>query len=124
LTPGIDSGRTFPYTGPMQEAAGCWSCRAQIDAADNYCRRCGAGQGKHAPWYYKHWGIILITLLGLGPFSLILVWRSPVMWKRTKWIYTVAIILGTWFMTWRVYQGWLVLKPMLDSLSAGPALSL
>ncbi|HVE13216.1 MAG TPA: hypothetical protein VNI01_07475 [Elusimicrobiota bacterium] len=57
--------------------AQCWSCEASIDAADNYCRRCGQGQGACVFWYYRWWGILLMTVLGLGPFGLVLVWKAP-----------------------------------------------
>ena len=43
----------------------CWSCGANISAEDNYCRKCGKGQGRFVDWYYKHWGLVLLAL-GFG----------------------------------------------------------
>lgn len=78
-----------------QPQTACWSCRAPIDQDDNYCRRCGMGQGGHVPWQYKHWGVAAVTLLGLGPFSLFYLWRSPVISRGSKVVYTLAILLAT-----------------------------
>lgn len=55
----------------------CWDCGKPIDAQDHFCRYCGQGQGANIVWYYRGWGIVLLTVFGLGPFSLYLVWKSP-----------------------------------------------
>ena len=91
----------------------CWSCGAVIDGADNFCRKCGKGQDGHIPWQYKHWGVIVITLLGLGPFSLIFVWRSPVISRNAKIAYTGFILLLTWFVIDRLYRTWLTFQALL-----------
>lgn len=91
----------------------CWSCGAFIDRGDRFCRSCGKGQGGEVPWYYRHWGIVLIALFGLGPFALILVWRSPVLSKNAKLAYTAALLAATAFVGWRVYQAWLFAKSLL-----------
>jgi len=82
----------------------CWSCGAMIDSLDNYCRKCGKGQDTHVPWQYTHWGVIVITLLGLGPFSLIYVWRSPVISRNGKITYTGFILLFTWYVVNSLYR--------------------
>ncbi len=84
----------------------CWSCGAVISGGDNYCRKCGKGQDANVPWQYKHWGVIAITLLGLGPFSLIYVWRSPVISRNAKIAYTGFILLFTWFIVSSFYSLW------------------
>jgi hypothetical protein len=75
----------------------CWSCQGKIGLMDNYCRYCGKGQGSHASWYYKHWGIILSALM-IGPFVLFYVWRSPLISRTAKIIYTVLILTATWWL--------------------------
>ena len=98
--------------------AACWACGGKISPEDNYCRFCGKGQGKLIPWYYKHWGIIALTA-AMGPFSLILVWKSPLLSRRTKWACTAAITALTWYVVFQIYNWWLalsaLLSPMMDS---------
>ena len=65
------------------------------------------------PWQYKHWGIVAITLLGLGPFSLIYVWRSPVLSRYARLAYTGAILLITWFVINTLYGLWGAFQSML-----------
>lgn len=48
------------------------------------------------PWQYQHLGAIVLTL-GLGPFSLFYIWRSPVISRNAKIAYTGFILLLTWF---------------------------
>ena len=94
----------------------CWACAGIISPADNYCRFCGKGQGKHVPWYYKHWGIIVVTLFAMGPFSLVFVWRSPLLSRREKWVYTVVIVVLTWYIGLKVYSFWRMLSGTLNSI--------
>lgn len=86
-------------SGPIE----CWKCRRTIDAADVYCRFCGSGQGGRVPWYYRHFGIIVSTLLGLGPFTIFLVWWSPVLTRRAKTIYTILITGFSAYIGYRTY---------------------
>jgi len=87
----------------------CWACGGMISAEDFYCRFCGKGQGKKIHWYYKQWGIILLTVLALGPFSIIFVWKSPLLSRRAKWINTAAIALLTAYVVYKMYGLWLAL---------------
>ena len=73
----------------------CWSCKAAIDAEDNFCRVCGKGRKKCISWYYTHWGAVILTFM-FGPFSLYFIWKSPVLSDTAKWIYTAIIFLITW----------------------------
>jgi len=91
----------------------CWSCGTLIWSGDNYCRSCGKGQGGHVPWQYKHWGIIVITLFGLGPFSLFFLWRSPVISKKAKFAYTAVIILLTFYVADQLHKFWLYFQAAL-----------
>lgn len=82
----------------------CWSCGAVISGADNYCKKCGVGQGSYLPWRYKHWGVLAVTLLGLGPFSLYYVWKSPVISREARYGYTALILAFTLFVINSFYK--------------------
>jgi len=94
-------------------AVPCWSCGAVISSGDSYCRKCGKGQGTYVPWQYKHWGVIVSTVLGLGPFSLFYVWRSPVISRNAKTAYTGVILLLTWFLLDFLYKMWAMAQAIL-----------
>lgn len=87
----------------------CWACKTAIGGGDNYCRHCGKGQGAHLPWQYKWWGLFVLAL-GLGPFSLVFLWRSPLLSRGAKLVYTAFILLLTYIALdqlrgiWRAYQ--------------------
>jgi hypothetical protein len=55
------------------------------------------------PWYYKPVGIVVLTLFVLGPLSLPLVWRSPVIGERGRWIGTTLILAYTVALVWQVW---------------------
>ena len=75
----------------------CWKCGKTINTADSFCRYCGIGQGKHVPFCYTHFGVWLLFIFIL-PFALIFVWRSPVIKKPVKWVYTFLMLaLTCWF---------------------------
>jgi hypothetical protein len=107
---------TVPDAAP---AAACWSCSTGIDAQDNYCRRCGSGQGEHLPWYYKTWGLIFLALFGLGPFVLPMVWRSPALDRGRKLIVSVAVCGFTVWVCWRMYTLTQELNAALSGSIAG-----
>lgn len=108
-----------PYSMEDLTTAVCWACGGKISPEDNYCRFCAKGQGKYIPWYYKHWGIIALTVMAMGPFSLIFVWKSPLLSRRAKWAYTAAILAATWYLVLTIYNWWLAfsafLCPMMNS---------
>jgi len=98
--------------------AQCWKCRRAIDSGDNYCRHCGMGQGKHVSYYYRHPGIIALTLC-LGPLALYFVWRSPVLSKTTKWIYAVIIGGVSVWLALLLYQFLRLLSSYIQMFSGG-----
>ena len=91
----------------------CWKCKKDIGDFDNYCKYCGAGQGKHIPFYYKHFGIILIFFL-IGPFNLYFVWRSPALKKPAKIIYTFIFLLLTIWASYKIYLLFLQAQEMIS----------
>jgi len=83
--------------------AACWKCRQQIDAADNYCRHCGAGQRDKINFYYQQWGVWLLFFV-IGPFNLWFLFKSPVISKKWKIIDGIIFgILSIWF-CWSFYS--------------------
>ncbi|MBU2529609.1 MAG: hypothetical protein KKD35_01110 [Elusimicrobia bacterium] len=90
----------------------CWACKTQIDAMDNFCRRCGKGQGKLTPWYYSHWGVIVLTF-ALGPFSLYFIWKSPIISQSAKWVYTAIISIITWYLALAIYNIWIFVQQFM-----------
>lgn len=92
----------------------CWRCKLKISPTDNYCRYCGIGQGRFAPWYYKHWGVMVSFLL-IGPFNLILVWRSPSLSIKSKLIYTAVFgYIGLWA-CYKIYRFMAIVHNMINS---------
>lgn len=93
----------------------CWKCKQDIGDFDNYCKYCGAGQGKYIPLYYRHIGIILLFFL-IGPFNLYFVWFSPALKKPAKWIYTIIFLLLTVWVSYRFYVLFMQMQEMFNSL--------
>ena len=89
----------------------CWSCAKPVDAADHYCRHCGQGQGSYVSWYYHPLAIAFLTVFLMGPFSLVLVWKSPGMSSRGRWVATALILAFTVYLgyslvvAFRVFRG-------------------
>lgn len=94
----------------------CWDCGTVIDKRDNYCRNCGKGQGHNVPWRYTHQGIIIITLLGLGPFTLFYLWRSPVITRNAKLAYTAAISLLTFYVLYLLHSVWVSFQAAMGNM--------
>jgi len=101
-----------------RRTAACWACGSAMEPQDNYCRVCGKGQGARLPWQYKWWGILAITVLGLGPFSLFYLWRTPDLSRRAKPFYAAAILLFTLFVMERMYRLWVFWQAALGGLQS------
>jgi len=76
------------------------------------------GQNGRAPWYYKHWGIILVMLM-VGPFALINVFLSPLLSKKSKLVYTIIILVFTAFLVWQFYKFTVTMNNTINSLLNG-----
>ena len=94
----------------------CWACGERISDEDNYCRKCGKGQGAFVDWYYRHWGM-LVLIFCAGPFALYFVWRSPALSRNAKWIYTGLISLFTWYMANMFYGIWTFFQTALGGMA-------
>jgi len=78
----------------------CWKCDRAIDAEDRFCRGCGEGQGTALTWYYRPIWIALLALTALGPFALLLIWRTPALERTAKWVASIALIAVTVWIGW------------------------
>ena len=97
-----------------KEGGLCWNCRKPAAQEDAFCRFCG----RHLtafPWYYQHWGILVMTFFALGPFSVFLAWRSPVISKASKWAYAALAAL----MTYELVAGSIRAYQLLNTAVAG-----
>ena len=101
----------------MSDGGGCWSCRSRVDETDRYCRHCGNGQGLFLQWYYRPVWIMVLTVTALGPFSLFLVWRTPLLGPTGKWIASIVIVFLTAYLSLEV---WRIARDLLSLLGGGP----
>ncbi len=62
-----------------------------------------AAMDDRVAWYYKPVGIVVLTLFVLGPLALPLIWRSPVISERGRWIGTALTVLYTIALVWQVW---------------------
>jgi hypothetical protein len=99
----------------ISERSACWACGAGIPREDNYCGKCGQGQGRFVHWYYRHTGAVFLSLAA-GPFALYFVWRSPVMSRCAKWGYTAAVAAITWYAVRAVMSFWELLQSVTSAV--------
>ena len=72
------------------EKKNCWMCGKEIDSEDRYCRHCGKKQDKWAQFPYTLTCAVLLFFI-VGPFCLINVWRSPIIKRDMKFIFSVLV---------------------------------
>jgi hypothetical protein len=101
----------------VSDTGRCWSCESHIDEGDRYCRYCGNGQGQFLQWYYRPLWIAVLTVTALGPLSLLLVWRTPRLSRRGRWIASVIILALSMYLGQQVWHKLRELQSMLVSLS-------
>jgi hypothetical protein len=81
----------------------CRRCSAVLDAADNYCRRCGTPTAGQPGWWESPWFVLAMLFLVLGPFALPLLWRSRRFTLPWKGVLTVLVAGWTMFLLWRTW---------------------
>jgi hypothetical protein len=90
----------------------CRRCKAVLDPADNYCRRCGTATVESAGlpmgerpsgWSESPWVVLPLLFVVLGPLALPLLWRSrqfTLVWKCVLTVLvaglTVYLLCGVW----------------------------
>lgn len=94
----------------------CWSCSWPLDAEDRFCRRCGMGQGKNVAWYYHPVAIALLTVFALGPLTLPLIWKTPRLEARGRWMASSLVAAFTCFMAYSCYQTFKVILSIMPEL--------
>ncbi|MBI3296806.1 MAG: hypothetical protein HYZ75_01485 [Elusimicrobia bacterium] len=99
--------------------AACWSCAKPLDPFDRYCRFCGHGQGDNVAWYYQRWGIALSSVLGLGPFAVVMVVRSPLLSGVERWVWSAAILGVNAWLGWRFYKTVMTMNAFITSAMQG-----
>jgi hypothetical protein len=91
--------------GDDGEVLVCTQCGRGLDATDAYCRGCGASVHEEQPSIFQsRVGVLLMLFLGVGPFALPLLWKSPAFSIAQKvWItvLNLAFIMAiVWFLVW------------------------
>lgn len=80
----------------------CVSCSSRIEATYRFCPHCGKRQAQGDAWYYHPIWILLLAFVAIGPFALILVWRSRRMQRPVKLVIAALIVI------YSVYTGYLL----------------
>ncbi|MBN2309121.1 MAG: hypothetical protein JXR94_09135 [Candidatus Hydrogenedentes bacterium] len=91
--------------GTAQAVTRCRACWRSIGPDDAYCPHCGVRQARGTPWYYEPVWILVLALAVIGPFALILVWRTPKMTRPAKIGVTVIVVActgATVYLTWKL----------------------
>ena len=94
----------------------CWHCDAAVAGDDRYCRRCGEGQGAYVAWYYRPLWIAVLTVTMMGPFTLPLLWRTPLLSRTAKFVFGAVIVVITLYVGWRVGVAVRDVGELLDSI--------
>lgn len=58
---------------------------------------------RRASWYHTPLGIALLALFVLGPLALPLIWRSPALGPRGRWIGSLLLLAYTVALAWLVW---------------------
>jgi uncharacterized membrane protein YvbJ len=78
----------------------CAVCNKESADDAKYCSSCGAslsaGKTKKQKWYYNSSSLV-VSFLCVGPFMLPLVWTHPKLSKNKKIVYTVIILILSYF---------------------------
>jgi uncharacterized membrane protein YvbJ len=78
----------------------CFTCKKEVAEDANFCPSCGTILGLEKKpkekWYFKSTSLV-VSFLCVGPFMLPLVWFHPTLSKKQKIIYTVVIIILSYF---------------------------
>jgi hypothetical protein len=83
--------------------APCPACGRLIDTGMKFCPHCGRRQHAGEAWYYHPVWVLVLALLVLGPFALILIWKSSRMGRTTKIVMAIVILIYTGYCLYLVY---------------------
>lgn len=82
----------------------CRYCGWGTFEGDRFCAHCGKRQNTRESWYYHPLWILFLALVVIGPFALILVWRSARMGPVMKALMAGIIIVYTLFCAYTTYR--------------------
>lgn len=82
------------------EAVKCPFCREFVD--DNLARP-GLKKAKKAPWYFSK-GWLIAALLSVGPLGLPLLWFNPRYKPLTKILWSIVIVVLSYFLIKATYK--------------------
>jgi hypothetical protein len=82
----------------------CVKCGRSIEASARFCPHCGTRQAKGDAWYYHPVWILVLAFLAVGPFALILVWKSRRMGLAVKAAMTVVILVYSAYTGYAFYK--------------------
>ncbi|HOW89461.1 MAG TPA: hypothetical protein PL037_04195 [Elusimicrobiales bacterium] len=111
----MDQGNMAPGGAGSSAGRPCWACGAEVPRGNDYCGKCGQGQGRFVHWYYRHSGAALLSIAA-GPFALYFIWRSPVLPRGAKMAYTAAVCALTWYAVSAVLSFWNMLRDAAPDL--------
>jgi len=92
---------------PIPKISMCHKCGSPLPISANFCPNCGIKQKTGETWYYQPVWIVILALFVLGPFALILVWKSPKIGVSIKIIMAVAILIYTFYcvaLTYKIFM--------------------
>lgn len=92
----------------------CKRCGHEFGEGDRFCSQCGYRRNAPVPWYYHPVWITLLTVTLLGPFSIYLVLKSPLMDRKTKIVMNIAIVLFTIWSCYYLYRAFSIVMTQLD----------
>ncbi len=64
-------------------------------------------------WYQTPAGIAVLAIFILGPLVLPIVWRSPALSERGRWIATVLVLLYTVILGWQIWEAFQIARAQL-----------
>jgi predicted amidophosphoribosyltransferase len=100
------AGATMPPNAslPALPERFCRACAEPIRAAYRFCPHCGRRQQSGDAWYYDPVWILVLALFAIGPFALILVWRSKRMNRAMKAVFTAGILVYSGYTFYCAYR--------------------
>jgi len=98
------TGNANTPSAPAVPAPACRKCGQPVSGAERFCPHCGCRQNPGEAWYYHPVWILVLAFLVLGPFALILVWKSRRTGTIGKTLLAVVILVYTGYCAYYIYR--------------------